>query len=103
MGQNRDPQAFAYPEPVGLSAAGASPVSSNASFNSAQPFYQPSYPYEIPPASSSPQTFVPMIYEVHASAIKQQQQAQAAQAALRQEERTSHDTSMVSALRRGPM
>jgi len=92
MGQNRDPQAYAYPEPVGLTAAGASPVSSNTS-----------YPYEVPPASSSPQTFVPMIHEANASAIKQQQQAQAAQAALRQEERTSHDTSMVSALRRGPM
>ena len=34
---------------------------------------------------------------------QQQQQQQANQTSVRLEERTSHDTSMVQALRRGPM
>ncbi|KAK5175237.1 uncharacterized protein LTR77_000374 [Saxophila tyrrhenica] len=107
MGQTREGQPFTYPEPVGLTPVGASPTSSHAFSHSAQPmqpFYYPSYPYEDPRAPPSPQTYrqpAQVFVETSASAyMQQQQQAQAAQA-LRQEERTSHDSTMVQALQQG--
>ncbi|KAK3622125.1 hypothetical protein LTR56_022351 [Elasticomyces elasticus] len=144
---------YGYADPSGLTQAGASPTSSTASFNSAQPQahyypYQPFDPsrtsssphmlgqsgYAVPPTSHSQQSAMPYhdghnpssgmagvagaarqgvkINEIVGQAGQHQQQQQqqqqylamqAAQLAKQQEERTSTDSSMVSALNRGPV
>ena len=116
---------YSYPDPAGL-PAGASPASSTASFNSAQPSYYIPYhddlrasssphslgqpgSYAPPPTSYSSQPPVASqrpgvrINEMisPAAQLKQQQLREQAQAAVKQEDRTTHDTSMVSALSRG--
>ncbi|KAK5163030.1 uncharacterized protein LTR77_010964 [Saxophila tyrrhenica] len=109
MGKTREGQPFTYTETIGLRSIGASPAFSHAFFRieqPTQPSYTPSYLYEDLRAQCSPQAYrqpAQVSIEPSASAyMQQQQQAQAAQA-LRQEERTSHDSTMVQALRRGPM
>jgi len=140
----RGSQQYSYPDPTGLTPAGASPASSPASFHSAQlqPYYgaqlparlaspHSAYSYDAscassphtlgPPGTPAPPSSHPPVATANAARqgvkindivgqagpqLKQQQQAalaeQAVQAVMRQEERTSTDTSMVHALNRGP-
>ena len=132
------PDAYSYPDPTGLTAAGASPASSTASFHSMQhpahPYFAQSAPHAqdaLPPhmfgkpdAAASPTHGLPygMAHrsptpgsaptnaQRHGVNINelvgpedQSQQQLAHQADMRRDERTSHDSSMVQALSRGPM